>query len=158
MCRDNLDNKIREPQHKRNRTRNSKDHLNTLLSTSLNNPMQIGSQKMGFPFLVVFQLGHKTTNQHILNIQAHIMKSPYTQQRLRRRPIWTHILALLKEEQHMMIHTWAGLQTLPRSGFKPPGFHSNPMAWEGKTSYTYDYWDKSRHVQQWRKSEHWPHT
>jgi hypothetical protein len=29
----------------------------------------------------------------------------------------------------------------PRSGFKPLGFHSNPMAWEGKTSYTYDYWD-----------------
>ncbi|CAK9261293.1 unnamed protein product [Sphagnum jensenii] len=50
-------------------TRNSKDHVNTLLSTSLNNPMQIGSQKMGFPFLVVFQLGHNTTNPHILNIQ-----------------------------------------------------------------------------------------
>ncbi|CAN5958587.1 unnamed protein product, partial [Sphagnum jensenii] len=48
---------------------NSKDHVNTLLSTSLNNPMQIGSQKMGFPFLVVFQLGHNTTNPHILNIQ-----------------------------------------------------------------------------------------
>ncbi len=46
----------------------------------------------------------------------------------------------------------------PRSGFKPPGFHSNPMALEGKTSYPYDYWDKSRPVQPWRKSEHWGHT
>jgi hypothetical protein len=46
----------------------------------------------------------------------------------------------------------------PRCGFKPPGFHSHPMALEGKTSYTYDYWDKLRPVQPWRKSEHWPHT
>jgi hypothetical protein len=45
-----------------------------------------------------------------------------------------------------------------RSGFEPPGFHSNPMALEDKTSYTYDYWDKSRPIQPWRKSEHWPHT
>jgi hypothetical protein len=62
-------------------------------------------QKMRFPFSVVFRGGHNTTNQHILNIEVHTMKRTYTQQRLKRRPIWTHTLALLKEEQHMMIHT-----------------------------------------------------
>jgi hypothetical protein len=67
--------------------------------------MQIGSQKMGFPFLVVLQLGYDRTNLQILNIQVLIIKRPYTQQRLKRRPIWTHILPVLKEEQQMMNHT-----------------------------------------------------
>ncbi len=93
--------------------------------------MQIGSQKMWFPFLVVFQLGHNTTNLDILNIQVHRMKSPYTQQRLKRRPIWTHILALLKAERQMMIHTWAGLQTLDL-GLSHLGFIQTQWLWKAK--------------------------
>jgi hypothetical protein len=106
---------------------------------------------MGFPFLVVFQLGHNTTNLHILNIHVHIMKSPCTPKAKKEANLDPYSCTFKGRTTYD--YSYLSWPANPR-----PGFHSNPMALEGKTSYTYDYWDKSRPVQPWRKSEHWPHT
>lgn len=46
----------------------------------------------------------------------------------------------------------------PRDAMRPPGFEPVNAAFDGTTMYSTHYCDRSRPVQPWRKSEHWPHN